>query len=148
VYDAAQVTTDRRHLASGPPRTCNRLLACSACRHDGLVIQKVAGYFQHRRQREKRWRLEVHNQHRGGVRALQALSDVDLIASAPGIPSRSHEMELQRRLKEAIALLTSETIKSRGSAERLTRWLIGFTIALVVLTLAVVALSAALLATG
>jgi hypothetical protein len=76
------------------------------------------------------------------------LSDVELIASAPGIPSRSHEMEMQRRLKEAIAVLTTETIKSRESAARLTRWLIGFTIALVVLTLAVVALSAALLATG
>jgi hypothetical protein len=57
-------------------------------------------------------------------------------------------MEMQRRLKGAVAVPTAETIKSRESAERLTRWLIGFTIALVVLTLAIVALSATLLAAG
>jgi len=62
---------------------------------------------------------------------------------------------MQRRLKAAITELTSELVNFRMSSdeaasriERLTRWLVGFTIALTVLTVAVVILTAVLLAKG
>jgi hypothetical protein len=43
-------------------------------------------------------------------------------------------LEMNRRLKDAVVKLTTETVRSRESSERLTRWLIGFTLALVILT--------------
>lgn len=89
------------------------------------------------------------------TRNLQEVDDFDLIATAEGENIPLHEMEMQRRLKGAIADLTTETISARDSADaaadrliRLTRWLIAFTIALVVLTVAVAILSGFLLVKG
>jgi hypothetical protein len=78
--------------------------------------------------------------------------DTDLIARAPGFPGPAYEMEMQRRLKVAITELTSELVSFRMASdaaasrlERLTRWLVRFTVALTVLTVAVVVLTAVLL---
>jgi hypothetical protein len=92
------------------------------------------------------------------VGSLHALTDDELIASAPAKTSLStpaHEMEIERRLKDAIETLTGEIVVFHEAAdraaeksekadvrlERLTRWLIGLTVVLVALTAAVVALT-------
>jgi hypothetical protein len=51
-----------------------------------------------------------------GVNKLAKLSDAELIATNPALVT--HEMEMQRRLKEAITALTVETITARRSADR------------------------------
>lgn len=92
------------------------------------------------------------------IRRLAQLSDEDLIAVTPANTSLSRplpQMEMDRRLKNAVEALTGELVTFRessdaaaGKLERLTRWLIGFTIVLVILTLAVVLLTAVLAAKG
>jgi hypothetical protein len=71
------------------------------------------------------------------VRSLQELTDDELIAQAPARSSLSHphhEMEMQRRLKDAIVALTTETTKARW-------WAFWGAIAIGVLTLVLVALT-------
>jgi hypothetical protein len=72
------------------------------------------------------------------------------------------EMEMQRRLKDAVEALTGELVTSREAADkaarqadeaagkltRLTGWLIGFTVAVVFLTVVLVFLTVRLLAKG
>jgi hypothetical protein len=117
------------------------------------------------------------------IRQLSRMSDEELIAQTPGNTSFSRplpQMEMSRRLKDAVEALTAETIKSRESSERLigqldtsiasltdeivafressdnaamklarlTHWLIGFTAALVFLTVVLVVLTAVLSANG
>jgi hypothetical protein len=74
------------------------------------------------------------------VRGLQGLADDELIAQAPartGLSQPRHEMEMHRRLKDAIQELTTETKLSRRSSDRW--WLI-----IAVLTAAIVALTVVL----
>ncbi|MDQ2873394.1 MAG: hypothetical protein M3Y33_00580 [Actinomycetota bacterium] len=91
----------------------------------------------------------------------EQLSDQALIIGMPA-GSSPEEMEMERRLKNAVATLTAELVASRESSEaaaekadtaaakltRLTGWLIGFTIALVALTVVLVILTIRLLAQG
>jgi hypothetical protein len=72
------------------------------------------------------------------------LGDAELIATAPGIPSETHQMELTRGLEAAIQELTAETVAGRQSlykASARIAWLNAF---LVVLTAALVALTVVL----
>lgn len=92
----------------------------------------------------------------------EQLSDRALIIQMPPEGSPKHEMEMQRRLKDAVEALTGELVTFRQSSEAaaekadaaagklttLTGWLIGFTIELVILTVVVVILTARLLAKG
>jgi len=52
------------------------------------------------------------------ARQLGALTDAELMATAPGFPGPRHEMEMQRRLKDAVEMLTDEIVTSRESSER------------------------------
>lgn len=78
------------------------------------------------------------------VNRLAHLSDAELIATAPGIPNESHQMEMNRRLKAAITDLTAETIASRKSSERAARRIVWLTVVVVLLTAALVALTVVL----
>jgi hypothetical protein len=115
----------------------------------------VRAFLRRQHERSERDRKAWQEWHRGVVQDRQQIPDADLIASAPGIPGPQHEMEMQRRLKAAVIELTGELIKFQGTSretasrlERLTRWLVGFTAVLAVLTVAVVVLTALLLAKG
>jgi hypothetical protein len=73
------------------------------------------------------------------VTALQGLPDAELIASAPvrtGLDRPDHEMEMQRRLKESVVALTAESRKARVWAAWGTGAMVALTIALIVLTVA------------
>lgn len=97
----------------------------------------------------------------------EEMNDRELIARVPVAGGPQHEMELQRRLKLAVELLTAELVTFRESAaaaaersdaaaarsdaaagrlERLTGWLIAFTVGLFVLTAIVAVLTGVLLA--
>jgi hypothetical protein len=115
----------------------------------------VRAFLRRKQKQRKDERRAWHEQQISTVRERQQTPDADLIARAPGFPGPAYEMEMQRRLKVAIIELTSELVSFRTSSdaaasrlERLTRWLVRFTIALTVLTVAVVALTAVLLVKG
>jgi hypothetical protein len=119
----------------------------------GVTEKGIRAFLRHRQQKNERDRKAWENQHRAVVEDRQHIPDAELIASAPGIPGPQHEME--RRLKAAVVELTGELVNFRetsdGAAtrmERLTRWLIGFTVALTALTVVIVVLTAVLLAKG
>jgi hypothetical protein len=72
-----------------------------------------------------------------GVRGLRDLTDDELIAQAPARTSLSqphHEMEMQRRLKDAVQDLTAEARLSRRSSGR-------WSLIIVVLTAVIIALT-------
>jgi uncharacterized Zn finger protein len=74
------------------------------------------------------------------VRGLRGLTDDELIAQAPartGLSQPHHEMEMQRRLKDAIVELTTEARRSRRSSDR-------WSLIIVVLTAVIVALTVVL----
>lgn len=86
----------------------------------------------------------MNAQHLDSVNQLANLSDAELIATAPGIPNVSHQMEMDRRLKVAIVALTTGTIAARKSSDRTSGRLVWLTVVLVVLTAALVALTVVL----
>jgi hypothetical protein len=97
------------------------------------------------RQDSSRYAIEMQRRLKDSVEAL----------TAETIESRESAERLTGQLDASIGTLTAELITFRtssdaaaGKLERLTRWLIGFTIVLVVLTLAVVVLTAVLAAKG
>jgi hypothetical protein len=100
----------------------------------------------------------AHKRQIANVNSLRELPDDELIAQIGPRNSFTFphgEMELQRRLKDAIEMLTGELVafreaadraaekseKADGRLERLTRWLIGLTVVLIALTGAIVALT-------
>lgn len=96
------------------------------------------------RANEQRTRQEtLAAQQRGvsAVRGLRDLTDDELIAQTRGqnstAPAPHHEMEMQRRLKDAIHALTIEAKLSRRSADR-------WSLIIVVLTAVIVALTVVL----
>jgi hypothetical protein len=90
----------------------------------------------------------VRAQHLDSVNRLAGLSDAELIASTPAIPSQDHQMEMNRRLKVAIAELTAETVAARRSSERAGTRLVWLTAVVVLLTAALVALTIVLAVKG
>jgi hypothetical protein len=91
-----------------------------------------------RRRKDAEWRNRVREMHMDSVNRLADLSDAELIATTPAIPSQDHDMEMMRRLKVAVAELTAETIAMRESSERASARLVWLTIVAVVLTAALV----------
>jgi hypothetical protein len=92
-----------------------------------------------RRTEEKHRALEAEaaEQRRTTAQELAALSDEDLITTAPAQSSLSHpynQMEMQRRLKVAIQEQTAESVRGRKAANRVGAALILLTFALVALT--------------
>jgi hypothetical protein len=71
---------------------------------------------------------------------LEAMSDLELIAEVSLVPAPHirNPMELDRRLKESIRELRAEMTAFRTSADRQARWLLTFTVVLVILTIALV----------
>lgn len=124
-------------------------------------------------EQEQRTRAALHEQQHVKAaeifRKVQQLSDLDLIAVAvrqsitsSALSNPGYEMEMNRRLKDAVEKLTGEIVAFRESAiaaaeksdvaagklTTLTRWLIIFTAALVILTVVIVVLTVKLLHKG
>jgi hypothetical protein len=113
----------------GTPRLCRH-------RHTGAVAEnRVQAFFRRHRQKGRRWQQAVQAQHLDSVNQLASLSDAELIATDPSIPSVTHQMEMSRRLKVAITELTRETVAARKSSERVGRLVILLTAVLVALTI-------------
>ncbi|SRR6266571_9214137 len=108
-----------------------------SCRHTGLVTDDGELSWRERQRRgQVQARQEIRDQHVENARRLGDLSDAELIAQAPGFPGPGHEMEMSRRLKDSVELLTAELVTFRTSPEdaaarsdaaagrlvRLTRW--------------------------
>jgi hypothetical protein len=88
------------------------------------------------------------------ARAVAPVPDEVLVGTTLRSGSPRYEIEMVRRLKGSVEALTAELQTFRessdvaaGKLERLTKVLIWFTIVLVILTLAAVGLTAALLVT-
>jgi hypothetical protein len=111
---------------------------------DGSLKERLRRYLQRRRQAEQQFREQVRAQNVESVNKLASLSDAELIATNPAIPSESHQMEMARRLKEAIRELTGETVAARKSADRASARIVWGTVVLVLLTGALVALTVVL----
>lgn len=105
--------------------------------HPGEVGRKV----RTNEQRTSRDTLAAHQRGVSAVRGLRDLTDDELIAQTRGqsstAPAPHHEMEMQRRLKDSIEGLTKETAKARW-------WAFWGTVAVIALTLVLVALTIAL----
>ena len=102
------------------------------------------GFFE--RQRLKRnQEVQARLQRRDDeVSSLSLLSDKDLIVKSAARTSMSHpdhEMEMQRRLKDAVELLTGEIITSRKSADKLAGRVVFLNVLLVIMTAVLVALT-------
>jgi hypothetical protein len=105
------------------------------------MINGIRSRLQANHRKNEQWRQGVEVMRLGNVQGLAALSDEELIAQDHGIPSRSNEMELQRRLKVAIRDLADETRKARV-------WATWGTGVVAVLTLVLVALTIVLAVKG
>ena len=89
------------------------------------------------------------------IEMQRRLKDSVQALTAETINSRKSAEQLTGQLDHSIGTLTAELVSFRASSdaaagklERLTKWLIGFTVVLVVLTLAVVVLTAVLAVKG
>lgn len=105
------------------------------------MINSIRSWLRNNHRKNEQWRQSAAAMRLGSVKELAGLSDEELIAKDPSIPSRSHQMELERRLKVAITDLTAETRKARV-------WAAWGTGVIAVLTLALVALTVVLAVNG
>jgi hypothetical protein len=101
-------------------------------------------HLRRRAQTEQKWRAAVQAQRLDGINQLAQLSDAELIATTPAIPSENHQMELTRRLKVAIEKLTDVTVTAGKSADRASSRILWLNVFLVLLTAALVALTVVL----
>jgi hypothetical protein len=134
-----------------------------------MVADQQPSRFEQEQRNRATLEKERHDQTADTFRKLQQLPDIELIAlavrqsvTAPHLDNPGFEMEMNRRLKDAIEKLTGEIVTFResaiASAEKadvtagklttLTRWLIGFTAVLVILTVVIVILTVKLLHKG
>ena len=109
---------------------------------------RLRSHVQRRRLAERQFREQVRARNVDNVSHLARLSDAALIATAPGLASETHQMELTRRLKVAIQDLTGETIAARKSSDRAAARIMWLTFVLVVMTAALVALTVVLAVKG
>jgi hypothetical protein len=77
-------------------------------------------YTERQQEKQKRAEQARRAQNLETAERLAKMSDADLIATAPGFPGPHHEMEMNRRLKDAVEKLTGEITVFRESSERLT----------------------------
>jgi len=101
---------------------------------DVPLISRIQSWFRARHAKNEQWRRDVQAMNVDGVRQLADLSDAELIATDPSIPSTRNQMEMQRRLKVAIEALTAETVLGRKVATWLAVIIAALTAALVALT--------------
>lgn len=94
----------------------------------------IRSWFQAQHSKNEQWRRDVQAMNVDGVRQLADVSDAELIATDPSIPSARNQMEMQRRLKVAIEALTAETVLGRKAANRASVLIVGLTAVLVALT--------------
>ena len=105
-----------------------------------MAENEPQSWLQGRRRKNERWRRDVDAQHLDSIHQRGQLSDEELIARAPGFPGPGYQMEMDRRLKDAITDLITETVAARKSSDRAARRLVwlsrprGHTAALVALT--------------
>ena len=117
-----------------------RSLSASPSGHNASVTgYRLRSWLGQRQLRNEQWRRDVDAQHLDGARQRGRLSDEELIARAPGFPGPGYQMEMERRLKDAITDLTRETVAARKSSDRAANRLVWLTVVLVVLTAALVA---------
>jgi hypothetical protein len=107
-------------------------------------LNRLGAYFRRRAQKEQDWRAAERAQRLDGINQLARLSDAELIATTPGIPNESHQMEMTRRLKVAIEGLTEVTVTAGRSADRASSRILWLNVFLVLLTAALVALTVVL----
>jgi hypothetical protein len=98
------------------------------------MTSRIQSWLRARHAKNEQWRRDVQAMHVDGVRQLADLSDAELIANDPNVPSARHQMEMQRRLKVAIEALTAETVLGRKVATWLAVIIAALTAALVALT--------------
>src|SRR5258708_13455273 len=83
---------------------------------------------EHRRRgrRNEQRRRDVDTQHLPSIYQRLQLSDAELVAKAPGFPEPGYQMEMERRLRDAITGLTTETAGAPqvfGTDRRLLLWI-------------------------
>ena len=98
------------------------------------MIDAIRTFLRNQHRKNEQFKRDVAVMNLDGVRKLSDLSDEELIATDPSIPSARYQMEMQRRLKVAIEGLTTETAAARKSAN----WA---AVAIIVLTAVLVALT-------
>jgi hypothetical protein len=81
-------------------------------------VTRLRALVRKRAQNQREWNAAVKAQRLDGINKLAELSNAELIATAPGIPNESHQMEMTRRLKVAIEGLTEVTVTAGKSADR------------------------------
>ena len=86
--------------------------------------------------------------HLDGARQRGHLSDEELIVPGARFPGTGYQIEVERRLKDAITDLSRETVAARKSSDRTASRLVWLTVVLVVLTAALVALTVVLAVRG
>lgn len=111
---------------------------------DESLLDPLRRHLKRRRLADRQFREQVRAQNIDNVNKLAGLSDAELIATNPAIPTESHQMEMSRRLKAALQELTSETAGARKSVDRASARIVWGTVALIVLTAALVALTVVL----
>lgn len=107
-------------------------------------VTRLRAFFRKRAQNQREWNAAVKAQRLDGVNKLAELSDAELIATTPGIPNESHQMEMTRRLKVATERLTDVTVTASESADRASSRVLWLNVFLVLLTAALVALTVVL----
>ena len=109
-----------------------------------MAENKLWSWLGHRQRSNEQRRRDVDTQHLDGARQRGHLSDEELIARVPGFPGPGYQMEVRRRLKDAITDLTRETVAAGKSSDRAAHRLVWLTVVLVVLTAVLVALTVVL----
>jgi hypothetical protein len=97
----------------------------------------IRSWLQERHQKNEQFQRDAQAAAVRSVHGLAGLSDEELIASDPSIPSHRHEMEMQRRLKTSIQELTRETSRARW-------WAFWGAVVIAVLTMVIIALTVVL----
>jgi hypothetical protein len=98
------------------------------------MISRIRSWLRAQHNKNEQWRRDVQALNLDGVRKLSDLSDAELIATDPSIPSARNQMEMQHRLKVAIEALTAETVLGRKVATWVAAIIAALTAVLVALT--------------
>lgn len=101
---------------------------------DVPLTSRIQSWLRARNAKNEQFRRDVQAMNVDGVRHMANLSDAELIATDPSMPSARNRMEMQRRLKVAIEALTAETTRGRKAANRAAVMIVALTAVLVALT--------------
>jgi hypothetical protein len=99
------------------------------------LTSRIRSWRRAQRSKNEEFQRAVRAMNVAGVRQLANISDAELIATDPSIPSARNQMEIQRRLKVAIEALTAETILGRKVATWVAAIIAALTAVLVALTI-------------